>query len=215
MRTVLKRQDALLRMAFGLAETNVPHLDAAATKRLKGEVLEFLGASDKGAHPSDTCGVYFAAGLGPDSRISTAELQDLQIAVKRLLDAVPSGLYRDVPSLDLMFAPMRVGANLRIDVVKASVLHRYLLELLLVLTQVGAGRIRVCPVAGCGGAYLKVGKRASCHRAECRAVRRARYTAQRKGTPADIRARKRYYKMVGKGWKFGARAKRRAIAKNP
>src|SRR5436190_2248389 len=87
-------------------------------------------------HRKTNIGVYFASGV---TRVSTAELQELHVAVQRLLDSVVSGLYCDVPSIDLMFAttPISILQRLRVDVIAGSVRDRYLLELLLLLAQVG------------------------------------------------------------------------------
>ena len=193
-----------LQSVFDFAELNLDGLDAKGTTRAKSDVMKFLGPELGEAIPRG----WWLRAFAP--RVKWDELAPLQDEVRKLLDALISGHHQNPPRVSLMLGVFPLGAGLvQLTAVQGAIQDRYLLALAMLIGQVGAERVRACPA--CGRAYLKVGRRAYCRRPECETKRAGEYWQQYKVGPKGKRtiraARKRQY--AAKGWRLGARPKRR------
>ena len=207
-----------LRIAFDLAETNFDRLNAKGMERVRRDVGRFLlSGSAKG--PGAETGRVWVGSRVP--ALSDRELQTLlQLTVRRLLDALVARVplnFPDLPRLDLVLSPVAGGNDVTVTVVEGSASDRFMFALLLLLAHVGAGRVRACP--GCGGAFLKLGRRTHCSRPECRRELARAYWRRYKNTPAGRRAHERHMQRlyetvyVAHGWTPGARSKRKRTRK--
>ena len=191
-----------LQIALDLAEANLGALGEPKRRDLLHRAHRFLVSAPQGRAGEDTGGFWFGS-FAPTP--TDNDLQDIQLALRELIQAVTSRVPLAPFDLRLAFAPVVVGRKVLISVTNESFRDRFLLCVLTVLAQHGTSRLRSC--SECGGAFVKFGRRVRCRRPECvKQWRAGAWSSYKRKHPEKVLAsRKRQYDAHG--WKLGARSK--------
>jgi hypothetical protein len=206
---MLREATRRLRIAFALAE-RAEQLDAKELDGAMQDIGRFLYSAKNGPG-AETGGIWVGSRL---PNVTAREVAELRLTVRSILDAVVHGVSvatPPLPELTITLGPVVAGRQV---VVRAdgSVPDRFVLALMLLLAHVGAERVRACPA--CGGAFLKLGRRAHCHRPECRRHRASEYWQRYMKTPKGRRALRKHYQRMYEtvyaenGWTPGARSRK-------